>query len=450
MRRLLLAAVLLFPALGRAEAPPSSAPPLESDRPEALAAPAQTPVVGGSAAPSAGATSYGADRVRFDIPIGRKAASYSSDRILEAPLVRGGIDDRPYLLRLGSGSTNVAIGGYFDLVASYLQTGGVSDGFSAEARRFNIFITSKIADRIRLTSELEFEHGTEEISLETALADILLHHAINLRAGILLAPIGKFNIAHDSPLYDVVDRPLVSTLIIPATLSDLGGGLFGSFYPGGHKLTYEIYVVNGLQDGVIAANGTSIPGGKAGNRFEEDNNGQPSITARIGYATPPRRKFQLDIGVSYYGGAYNTFMKEGRRIDDPRWLHIVAYDLETITGPVTMRGEAAYAHIDLPPGLPAVFASNQFGFYWEVVGTFLKRKLLMFDRAALAAVTRLDYVDLNLDGLGQKTWRLTLGLSFRPAPGTSLRAGYYHEWPTDTLNNLHNGGGIQLGIATYY
>src|SRR4051812_40250642 len=65
------------------------------------------------------------------------------------PVVRHGIDDRPYILRLGSASTDVAIGGYFDLVGSYLQQQGVSDGFSGEARRFNIFITSKIADRIR-------------------------------------------------------------------------------------------------------------------------------------------------------------------------------------------------------------------------------------------------------------------------------------------------------------
>ena len=72
--------------------------------------------------------------------------------------------------------------------------------------------------------------------------DLLFHHTINLRGGVLLAPLGKFNVAHDSPIYNVVDRPLVSTRIIPATLSEAGMGLFGVFYPqGSHKLTYEIY-----------------------------------------------------------------------------------------------------------------------------------------------------------------------------------------------------------------
>ena len=60
-----------------------------------------------------------------------------------------------------------------ELVGSYLQQVGISDGFSAEARRFNIFLTSKIADRLRLTSELEFEHGTQTIGLETAALDVL-------------------------------------------------------------------------------------------------------------------------------------------------------------------------------------------------------------------------------------------------------------------------------------
>jgi pheromone shutdown-related protein TraB len=86
---------------------------------------------------------------------------------------------------------------------------------------------------------------TEEINLETALVDVLFHTAVNLRAGILLSPIGRFNIAHDSPRYDIIERPLVSTEIIPSTLSEVGLGFFGALYPtqfdriyAGHRLDY--------------------------------------------------------------------------------------------------------------------------------------------------------------------------------------------------------------------
>lgn len=423
--------------------------------PVAVTAPAVTP-----AAPivhsSRETTTYGADKVRLDVPVGVTAQPQQQGSVKEEPMVRRGMYDRPYLLRIGSASTDVALGGYFELVGSYLQQNGVSDGFTAEARRFNIFLTSKIADRLRLTSELEFEHGTQGIGLETAALDVLLHHGFNLRGGIVLVPIGKFNIAHDAPLYDVIDRPLVSTLIIPATLSEVGGGIFGALYPGGHKLTYEAYVINGLTDGVVAAEGTRIAAGKQGPRFQKDNNGQPAVSARLGYALPPRRLFRLETALSFYSGTYNTFAADGLTLDDPRWLHILAYDLEASLGPVTVRGELAYARIDLPSSLTERHGAEQLGLYCEAIGTFLQRKLLVFPRAALAAVARLDWVDLNRSSrpsgepLGDETTRLTVGLSFRPAPGTSLRVGYRYEWITDLLGNPVRGGGFQLGMASYF
>lgn len=390
------------------------------------------------------------------------------------PLVRRGAYDRPYLLRMGTGSIDVALGGYVDLVGSYLRNDGVSNGFTGEARRFNLFVTSRIANFIRLTSEIEFEHGAQEIALETAAVDLLFHHAFNLRAGILLSPIGRFNLTHDSPLYDVIDRPLVSTRIIPATLSEMGGGFFGALYPGGHKLTYEAYVVNGLGDGVIAAEGTRIAQGKRDDRFSADNNGVPSVVARVGYAAPPRPGRQIELGLSFYSGVYNTYQRDGLTVADPKWLHIVAWDGDFVLGPVTLRGELAYAHIDLPPGLTALHASDQLGLYFEVSGAvfqvarrpawFRVRLPEFFDQAALFLVARVDYVDLNLNtrtapaagggtaalAAGDETTRLTVGLSLRPVPATALRVCYQHEWRTDPLGNPHRGGGVQLGLASYF
>ncbi|MFT5859139.1 MAG: hypothetical protein ACI865_001236, partial [Flavobacteriaceae bacterium] len=54
-----------------------------------------------------------------------------------------------------------------------------------------------------MLAELEFEHGTEEIALETALLDFELHSAFNFRAGIILPQIGMFNVNHDSPKWQI-------------------------------------------------------------------------------------------------------------------------------------------------------------------------------------------------------------------------------------------------------
>ena len=46
-----------------------------------------------------------------------------------------------------------------------------------------------------------------------------------------LMPVGKFNLLHDSPLNDLVDRPMVSRIIIPSTWFEAGAGIYGTLYP---------------------------------------------------------------------------------------------------------------------------------------------------------------------------------------------------------------------------
>lgn len=404
----------------------------------------------------AGAGDADAQQTNPPSPAAQSAAQPGAEGPSRAdePLVRRGIYDRPYLARSGIGGYNIAIGGYLEFLGSYVREDGLSDGLSFEARRFNLFVTSQISDRIRMTSELEFEHGTQEIALETALLDVTLNPALNLRSGVILVPIGKFNIAHDAPLYDVIDRPLVSTEIIPATLSEVGIGVFGGLYPGGrHKLAYELYLVNGLQDGVIAAQGTRLPAGKAPSAFEADNNGRPALTGRLAYQTPLRAPVALEIAGSFYSGLYNTFQLDGEDVDDPRWLHILAVDMEMTYKLLSVRGELAYARIDVPDSLTPLHGRAQLGAYVDAIATLYACRLGPFARVNLAAVARLDYVDLNRGQgplTGDETVRLTLGPSFRPASGTAIRLMYYYQWQSDALNNPIRSAGLQFGVATYF
>lgn len=379
---------------------------------------------------------------------------------LPVPTVRGGIYDRPYLGRLGTsdalGGTSVALGGYAEFLGRYFLQEGLSDGFSFEARRFNLFFFSSLGRFVRLTAELEFEHGTSEIALETALVDLRFHRAFVLRGGILLPPIGRFNISHDSPRYDVVDRPLVSTLIIPSTYSDVGFGATGSFYPAlGHKLYYEIYAVNGLRSGIIndSTEGTRIALGKSSAIFEANENGAPAVTGRLAYSGP----LGIEVGLSGYAGIFNRFRDGAEDIDRALWLKIFALDMEISLGPVTIRSEAALAMIDIPDGLKELFAEMQWGIYTDVIWEFWKGRLGFLRQAALRLVGRVDYVDLHVgsfastqQSIGDETLRLTAALSFRPYSGTSLRIEYQHSWITDRLGNMARRAGIQFGVATYF
>ena len=382
-----------------------------------------------------------------------RAQIVQQDSIKRTPNVIGGIYDRPYIYRLGG---NIAIGGYAEMNSNFEREEGIEEGFSFEARRFNLFIYSSISDQVKLTSELEFEHGTEEIALETALVDVLFHTAVNLRAGILLSPIGRFNIAHDSPRYDIIERPLVSTEIIPSTLSEVGLGFFGALYPTQFdRITYELYAVNGLSDGVVGGTGegTRISAGKSAEAFEEDNNGSPAFTGRL--AINPR--FGGELGLSFHTGNYNSYKAEGEIIDASRRLTLLAVDWEYSRRKFYLRGEGAIAKIDVQESLKEIYADKQRGFYAEIGYTFIRRPILNQPDASLTFVTRFDYVDLN-DGkrvstgenIGDSLRRLTTGLSFRPTADTSIRLSYARNWGYDPFNNLTNSMNIQFGIATYF
>ncbi len=383
-----------------------------------------------------------------------QAQTASSDSVPN-PFQRGGIYDRPYILNLGG---KTAIGGYADFNSDYIRAQGISEGFSFEQRRFNIFFYSGISEHVKLTAELEFEHGTEEIKLETALVDVLFATPVNVRAGVLLSPIGRFNIAHDSPRYNVIDRPLVSTQIIPATLSEAGAGFFGAFYVTPFdRFTYEIYAVNGLQDGVVLGDGagTRIPAGRSEEAFAEDNNGSPAIVGRLGY----NPRFGGEFGISHYSGRYNTYAAEGASLDEPRAVRLWALDAEYRWKRLLLRGEAALANIDTPQDQVDndFLAEKQRGFYLEGNYTVLRRPLLGMREAALVLFARYDDIDLNVgsfdktgEDLGAVTRRLTTGVAFRPTNETVLRLSYWRQWDYDAFNNLANSMNVQLGVATYF
>lgn len=370
----------------------------------------------------------------------------------DTSMVQGGIYQRPFIVSAG----RTAVGGYAEGNANYLVTDGVGEGVSFELRRFNVFLFSSVGRRIRFISELEFEHGTEEIVLETALIDFVVNPSLVVRAGILLPPIGAFNVNHDSPRFDFVERPLVSTRVIPATLSEIGFGVHGRLAPGPVALSYDAYLTNGLADGVLlnASGRTDLAAGKSEERFAEDNNGSPALSGRI---AAQGRGFG-EVGLSFYGGVYNTWRVEGVRVDEQRWLSLVALDLATELGPVSLRGEAALARVNVPPDLRELFAERQWGFHLDAVLPVWRPRIRALQSPVVSAVLRAEHVDLNrgrFDStglpIGDEITALTGGLSFRPAGGTVFRANYRWESSRDLLRNpASRTAGFQVGFATYF
>jgi len=385
---------------------------------------------------------------------GAQAARADTTRArADTTMAQDGLYDRPFIGAVSSTS----IGGYVEGNTNYFVEDGISEGFSMELRRFNVFLFSQVSQRVRFLSELEFEHGTEEIALETALLDFQVHPSLTLRGGVILPPIGFLNQNHDSPQWDFVDRPLVTTDIIPSTLSEVGFGAYGKVAAGeGLILSYDAYLTNGLGQDVVGNDlgRTSIPSGKSGALFEEDNNGSPAVSARLGL----RRLGLGEVGVSYYGGYYNSFRLEGEDVDERRWLGITALDVGGEVGPARVRAEVAYATIDVPPGMSEVFGDEQWGAYVDVLLPVWEPRFRGYDQAVLTAGLRLERVDFNVGSftstgrdIGDEVSAIVPGISFRPTAGTVFRANYRYHWTHDFQgNDPARMAGFQVGFATYF
>ncbi len=388
----------------------------------------------------------------FFINLNRTAAQGVTDSIAN----KDAIFARPFILAGSIGKqTTTAIGGYLEGNTNYFVEDGVGDGFSMEMRRFNIFLYSSISSRIRFLSELEFEHGTEEIALETALLDFEFHPALIFRVGILLPPIGYFNQNHDSPKWEFVDRPLVSTTLIPSTLSEVGFGLHGNLAVSGNIFTYEAYLTNGLNDNVIAnpENRTSLASGK-GVSFEEDNNGSPNFSSRVALKN---RRFG-ELGLSFYGGAYNTFESDGLKLDQKRGLSIWALDANFQIGQLKLVGETAWIHVDIPDNFGQQFGSKQWGMHLDLIYPILKTNLLNLEEVTLNANIRIERIDYNIDDFEETGGNIhdditavVPGLSLRFSKNTLVRANYRYHWERDLFGNpAAKVAGFQFGFASYF
>ena len=371
------------------------------------------------------------------------------------------IFNRPFIDNTVS---KTAIGGYLEANSNYFIEDGLGEGLSFEMRRFNIFLYSSISERVKFLAELEFEHGTEEIELETALLDFQVNQGLNIRAGILLPQIGLVNSNHDSPRWDIIDRPLSSTMIIPTTLSEVGFGLFGKFYLGYNTISYDAYVVNGLQDGVVLNEEgiTSIPSGKSEEAFKKDNNGTPMYNGRLAINN---RKFG-EFGLSYYGGVYNSYLMEGEEVDDKRSLHLIAFDFNTQINKLTVKGELVKALIDVAEDIDESYGTEQAGGFIEMTYPIIEKTLFGYENAKINSVLRLEAVDMNQgtfrnnflytssiegDKIGNEIKAVVVGLSFRPTDATTFRANYRKHWSTDILGNPPALlGGFQFGFASYF
>ncbi len=364
--------------------------------------------------------------------------------------------NRPFLQ---AGKLPVSVGGYLEANSSYFVTDGITEGLSFQIPRMTLFISSSIKKRIRFLSEIEFEEGGREVSIEFASMDLEVQPLLNLRGGVIMNPIGAFNQNHDGPKWEFVSRPISATSIIPSTWSNVGFGIYGKYARKSFVWAYEFYATNGFDDKIISnpQNRTWLAASKTNpERFEESFNGVPLITAK----TALRQRKIGEIGLSWMGGVYNKFEDEGIKLDKKRRVDLFAVDFNTNL-PVLktyITGEWVWAMIDVPGTYSQQFGSKQQGGFMDIVQPVLKRKLFGWENSTLNLAVRLEYADFNVGtfketngNISDHVFGVTPGISLRPSQQTVIRFNYSYHWQTDILGNpATRTSGIQCGFSTYF
>jgi len=204
----------------------------------------------------------------------------------------------------------ISIGGYGETIFQDFSTTR-QDGSPSnltpivDVARAVLYFGYKFDDHFVFNSELEFEHAVTasdkegEAEIEFAYMDWLSRSkALNLRAGLMLIPVGLINQLHEPPVFLGSLRPDVETIILPSTWREIGVGGWGDVGP----FSWRLYLVNGLDASRYAADGlkegsgegslalarsfavtgridyTGLPGVLVGGSFFSGNSGQGQVT----------------------------------------------------------------------------------------------------------------------------------------------------------------------------
>ncbi|MEI7869647.1 MAG: hypothetical protein WCI11_17305 [Candidatus Methylumidiphilus sp.] len=221
-------------------------------------------------------------------------------------------DKREYKVEYGYGpaasevyrvNRGLSIGGYGEAVYTNYTANKDNRKDSADLLRGVLYIGYKFNDWIVLNNEIEFEHGTTkedstgrssgEVSVEFSQLDFFLHKNANIRAGLMLMPMGFINEIHEPTTFHGNYRPEVERYIIPTTWRELGAGLFGEITP---EIQYRMYAVNGLRADRYTSGGVR-DGRQNGSKALAEN---WAFTGRLDYT--PNLAPGLLVGASAFMG----------------------------------------------------------------------------------------------------------------------------------------------------
>ncbi len=309
-------------------------------------------------------------------------------------------------------------------------------GNDFSARRVVLRPRMNFNDRASWYGELEVEDVKHEVSMEESVFNYAYRPWLNFKTGVMTLPYTTTVMNHDAPLRLLVDRPLVDTLVIPSTYSDLGVGVTG-LLPVGRRsaLNYEFDVVNGFTDAFAAAGAgqrvsSSVeyqgirdlrPGEHVISDQGRDNNSNKQLFGRVGFSPFPG----LQMAVSGSTGKIDSNNRVG--------MTMLAGELMYRVKKWSFLGEYATAMLNnkanglSSQGVPyKLFPGSLDGYFVQAA----------YDIAPKwTAITAFNYVNLDKGSSGNSQERISLGMRYNPFNNVYLKTEYQFNTPRSQFNS---------------
>ena len=342
--------------------------------------------------------------------------------------------------RLMSIDRKLTIGGYAQIDYNQPVNGDTYNNGVLDVHRLVMLFGYKFNSRTQFITEIEYEH-VEEVYIEQAFVDYRINNYLNLRAGLMLIPMGIINEYHEPPTFMGVERPMLDNYIVPTTWREIGIGFTGNI-PNA-SLKYQAYIVNGF----MSFNGAPTLRGsdalrKGRQKGVESFMSAPNFTAKVEYFG-----FKgLNLGVSWYFGNTQSTLYNGIEKDDAAAVaradsSVVGIAMVGIDGRYTLNGlhvrgqlnygsisnTDEYNNISYPNSKPNDLGSAISGYYVEagynVFSGFksIKTELIPFVRYSEFDTNAKVAGELQRNDKYHRTV-ITTGLGWKVAPGAIFKA----------------------------
>lgn len=230
------------------------------------------------------------------------------------------------------------IGGYGEVHYNQPFSNDIRSNGTLDVHRMVLMLGYNFNAKTQFVSEIEFEH-VSEVYIEQAFLQHKVNNLINLRAGLLLIPMGIVNEYHEPTTFNGVERPLVDSKISPSTWREIGLGLSGNSIDA--SLKYQAYLVNGFN----GYNGKGNLSGKNGFRNGRQKGAEsfissPNVTGKLEYYGVRN----LNVGLSGYFGKTQSSLYHG--IQKTNGAALAKAD-SSVVGISMLGADARYMHSGL-------------------------------------------------------------------------------------------------------